>query len=136
MWPNDVVGTLDQQTSQIGVAGLRDAELRVPITGLTASRSKAEIAPDVATLLEMLLAAQGQHERRSRKVAYAVDLQQRLCLWILRLPELLDLPIVLLDLERHLCDLLDNGAKSLSQAWRLTARLRLAKVPVVDAGMR
>lgn len=57
MWSKDVVDTLDQQTSQIGVAGLRDPELRVPISGLTASRSQAEIAPDTAALLDALLAA-------------------------------------------------------------------------------
>jgi hypothetical protein len=34
MRSKDVVGTLDRQTSQVGVAGLRDPELRVPISGL------------------------------------------------------------------------------------------------------
>jgi hypothetical protein len=62
----DVVGTLDQQTSEIGVAGLGDAELRVPISGLAASRSQAELTPYVAALLKALLAAQGQHEGQSR----------------------------------------------------------------------
>ena len=69
MRSKDGVGALDQQTSQIGVAGLRNPELRVPISGLTASRSQAEIAPDIAALLKSLLAAQSQHERQSRKVA-------------------------------------------------------------------
>jgi hypothetical protein len=62
----DVVGTLDQQTSEIGVAGLGDAELRIPITGLAASRSQTEVAADIATLLEAFLATQGQDERRCR----------------------------------------------------------------------
>jgi hypothetical protein len=48
-------------------------------------------------------------------MTHAVDLQQRLCLRILRLIELLDLTVVLLDLECHLCDLLDNRSNCLSQ---------------------
>lgn len=36
MWPQDVVGALDQQTSQIRVASLGDAELRVAFAGLAA----------------------------------------------------------------------------------------------------
>jgi len=35
MRSKDMVGTLDQQTSEIGVAGVRDAELRIMISGLT-----------------------------------------------------------------------------------------------------
>jgi hypothetical protein len=42
-------GALDQQTSQVGVAGLRDTELSVPIPGLTTARAEAEIAPDIAS---------------------------------------------------------------------------------------
>ena len=115
MRSKDVVGTLDQQTSQIDVTGLGDAELRVAISRLTSSWSQTEIAPHITALLETLLAAQSQHERQSRKVAHAMDLQQRLCLRILRLTELLDLTVVLLDLECHLCDLLDDRSKCLSQ---------------------
>jgi hypothetical protein len=57
MWAKDMVGTLDQQTSQIDVAGLGDTELRITISRLTASRSQSEIAPDVATLLKAFLAS-------------------------------------------------------------------------------
>jgi hypothetical protein len=39
-----------------------DAELRITTSRLTASWSQTELAPDVATLLEALLASQGQHE--------------------------------------------------------------------------
>jgi hypothetical protein len=53
----DVVGTLDQQASEISVAGLGDAELRVSISGLAASRSQAEVAANITTPLEALLAA-------------------------------------------------------------------------------
>jgi len=105
-----MVGTLDQQTSEISVPGLGDAELRVPVTGLAASWSETEVATDIATLLEAFLAAQRQDERRRRDRTNTMDLQQSLRLWILCLAELLDLTVILFDLERHLSDLLKHGA--------------------------
>ena len=110
MRPEDVVGALDQQTSEIGVAGLGDAKLRIPITGLAASRSQTKVAANIATLLEAFLAAQRQDERRRRNRTNTMDLQQSLRLWILCLAELLDLTVILFDLERHLSDLLKHGA--------------------------
>lgn len=127
MRSEDVVGTLDQQTSKIGVAGLGDAELRVSISGLAAPRSQTEVAADVATLLEAFLAPQGQHERCRRDRANTMDLQQRLCLWILGLTELSDLKIVLLDLQCHLGDLLEYGAECLSQTGRHHRQASLRK---------
>ncbi len=38
----DMVGALDQQRSQVDVASLGDAELRVAVPGLAASRPQAE----------------------------------------------------------------------------------------------
>src|ERR1700731_259124 len=125
----DMAGTLDQQTSQVDVAGLRDAELRISIARLTASWSQAEIAPDISTLLEALFASQGQHERQSRQVANTGNLQRCLCLWILRLAELLDLTVVLLDLERHLGDLLEHRPERLPETWRHNCQAALGKTP-------
>jgi hypothetical protein len=50
-----VVGTLDQQRPKVDVVGLGDAELRVAVAGLAASRSQAELAADIATQLEAFL---------------------------------------------------------------------------------
>jgi hypothetical protein len=55
-----MVGTLDQQRTKIHVASLGDAELWVAIPGLTAFRSQAEVAADIATSLEAFLASQGK----------------------------------------------------------------------------
>ena len=55
VWSEDVVGALDQQTSEIGVASLGDAELRIAFTGLAASWPQAEIAAYVTTSPETLL---------------------------------------------------------------------------------
>jgi hypothetical protein len=92
--------------------------LRVSITGLTAPWSQAEIAASIPTSPKALLVPQGQHIGQSRDVTNTVDLQQCLCLRIRRLSELLNLSIVLLDLDRHLCDLLEHWTKGLCQPWR------------------
>ena len=39
MRSQDVVGALDQQTSEVRVAGMGDAKLRIMISGLTSTRS-------------------------------------------------------------------------------------------------
>jgi hypothetical protein len=54
-----MVGALNQETSQIDVAGLRDPELRIAISGLTASWSQTEIATHILTSLEAFLVPKG-----------------------------------------------------------------------------
>ena len=127
MRSEDVVGTLDQQTSEISVPGLGDAELRVPITRLAASRSQTEIATDIATLLKSFLAAESQDERGRGDGTNTMDLQKSLCLWILCLSKLLDLTVVRLDLERHLSDLLEHWAECLGQSGRHHSQASLRK---------
>src|SRR5258708_29487805 len=102
MWSEDVVCTLDQQTSKIGIASLGDAELWIALAGLTASWSQAEIAAHVTTSVEAFLIAQSQNEGESGDVPNTVNLHERLGLWILSLCQLLDLAIVLLDLQCRL----------------------------------
>jgi hypothetical protein len=55
MRSEDVVRTLDQQTSEIGVASLGDTELWIVFAGLTASWSQAEISAQVTTSAEAFL---------------------------------------------------------------------------------
>ena len=59
------------------MAGLGDAELRVAVPGLAASRPQAEVAADIATPLEAFLAAKRQDIGQRRELADAVDLEQR-----------------------------------------------------------
>src|ERR1039458_8799738 len=59
VWPDDVVGALDQQLSQVPVAGLGDSKLWVAVARLAASRPQAEGAAYIATSLEALLVSQG-----------------------------------------------------------------------------
>lgn len=56
-----------------------------------------------------------------------VNVQQRLRLRILCLAELLDLAVILLDLQRHVSDLLKNRAESLSQSGRHRRRATLSE---------
>jgi hypothetical protein len=124
-----MVGTLDQLASQIDVAGFCDAELRISIAGLATSRSQAQIATDVSTSLKALLASQAQHIGKSRDVAHTEDLQQCLCLRLFGLSELLNLPIVLLDLDRHLRDLFEHRTERLRQTGRHGCQAALCKTP-------
>ena len=94
--PKHMVGALDQQRAQIDVAGLGDAELRIALAGLAATRSQAEITANIATSLEPFLAAQRQHVSQGRELTDAVDLDQRLRLWILGLRQPLDQPVICL----------------------------------------
>jgi hypothetical protein len=104
----DMVRALDQETSQINVACFSNAELRIAIARLAASWSQAQIAASVPTSLESFLVPQGQNIGQRGNVADALNLQQSLRLGVLRLREFEDLPIVLLDLESHLRDLLEH----------------------------
>jgi hypothetical protein len=67
VWPDDVVGTFNQQLPQVPVTGFGDTKLRVAVAGLTASRPQAEIIVDIPTSLETFLAAKRQHVRQWRK---------------------------------------------------------------------
>src|ERR1700727_1344257 len=103
-----VVGTLDQQATEIDVASLGDAELRISVARLAASWPQAQVAANIATSLEPFLAPQRQDIRQCRELADTVDLDQRLRLRILRFSEALDGAIVMLDLHRHLRNLFEH----------------------------
>src|ERR1017187_7776941 len=81
---------LDQQSTQIDVASLGDAELWVVVPGLAASRPQTEITAHIPASLEAFLAAQCQNIGQRCELANAVHLEQCLRLRILRLGELLD----------------------------------------------
>ena len=55
MSSEDMIGALDEQGSEIDIARLGDAELRISLTGLAAPRSESEIATNVPTSLERSL---------------------------------------------------------------------------------
>lgn len=118
MRSKDVVGAFDQQTSEVRVAGLGDAKLRIVVSGLAALRLKAEITTDITALLEPLLTSQGKDEGESRDGTDAVNLLQGLRLRIFRLADLLDLAIVLLDPEGHLGDLFEHRVQRLRESRR------------------
>ncbi len=118
MWPQDVVGALDQQTSQIGIAGLGDAELRIAFARLTAFWPEPKIATNVSTTSEPTLIPERQHEGKRGDVADSMNRHHGLGLGILGLSQPLDIPVVLLDLERHLRDLGKDRIECQLQPWR------------------
>ncbi len=72
MRPEDMIGALDQQRPEVDIAGLGDAELRVVVPRLAASRPQAEVTAHIATSLEAFLAAQCQDIRQCRELADAI----------------------------------------------------------------
>ena len=118
MRSQDVVGTLNQQASQIRVAGLGDTELRIAFSGLAAFWSEAKVAAHISTSIESCLISERQDESKSGDVADSMNRHHGLCLGILGLSQPLDIPIVLLDLQRHLCNLGEDRTESQLQSWR------------------
>ena len=94
MSPKHVIGALHQQATEVDVARLGDAELRISLSGLAAFRPQAEIAAHIATSLETFFASQSQDIRQCRELAYSIDLEERLCFRIFLLRQLLDRPVV------------------------------------------
>ena len=127
MRSKDVIGALDQQASEISVAGMGDAELRIVISGLTSPWSQAQVATHIATSSEPLLAAERQHEGQGGEVADTMNLQQSLRLRTYSLAELLDLPVILLDLHCHLRDLLEHRPECLCQSRRHDSEAALSE---------
>jgi hypothetical protein len=122
-----MVAALNQQGSQIDVAGLGDAELRIAVSGLAASRPQAEIAAHVPTSLEALLVAQRQDIGQSSKLAYAIDLDQCLGLDVVGLGKLLNEAIVVLNLHRQGCDLFEHRTECLHKSRREDLHASLCK---------
>ena len=113
----EMIGALDEQGSEIDVARLGDAELRISLAGLAAPRSQAEIAANISASLEALFASQGQDIRQRRELAHSIDLGQSHSLRVLGFSQLLDRPVICLDLQGHVGDLLEHRAKRLNQTW-------------------
>src|ERR1700733_9599232 len=118
MPPKNVIGTLHQQAAEVDVPSLGDTELGVSLSGLTPFRPQAEIATHIATSLETFFASQGQDIGQRRELANPIDLEKRLCLAIFRLNQLLDRAMVLFDLHRPVCDLLEHRSERPSKTWR------------------
>lgn len=64
MRSKDVIGTLDQEASEVSIAVLGNTKLRIVVSGLTAFRLQSEITTHISALLELLLASHGEHEVR------------------------------------------------------------------------
>ena len=116
--PQDVVGALDQQTSEIRVASLGDAELRIAFAGLAAFWTEPKIAAYVPAAPESCPVAKRQNEGKRGDVTDSMDRHHGLGLAILGLGHALDLAIILLDLESHLRDLSENWTERQLESWR------------------
>ena len=70
-----------------------------------------------------------QNEGKRGDVADAMDRHHGLCLGVLGLSQALDLPVVLLDLERHLGDLGQDRTHCQLQPWRHRSMASLGEAP-------
>jgi hypothetical protein len=100
----------------------------VSFAGLTASWPQAEIAAHITTSPEAFFVAERENEGQSGDVPDTVDLQQSLGLRILRLCQLLDQAIIVLDLGRHLRDVLKHRTER-----RLKTRRHDREAPFSEA---
>ena len=71
-----MVRALDQQSSQVGVTGFGNSQLRVMAARLIASRPQSDIATDIATLLKSMLVSDGEHKGDGRECANRVEMEK------------------------------------------------------------
>lgn len=77
-WAEDVVGAVDEETAQLGVAGFGDGELLVGLAGLVASGDESEVGADVAGAGESLGVFEGEDEAEGGDGADTGDLLEAL----------------------------------------------------------
>jgi hypothetical protein len=131
-----MVGALDEEASQVDVAGLRDPELRIAIARLTPSWSQTEKAADIPTSLEALFVPQGQHVGQCCNVTNFVDLSGG---WVSGYSVCVSSRIcrsycLTLSVICAICS--STGPRACTSPGGMTARLRLAKHRVDEAGIR
>jgi hypothetical protein len=108
---DDMVGAFDQELAEISIAGFCDSKLRIAVTRLASTRSQSQVAADVAASLKSLFLSQRQHEGQRCQMANPIYLDQGLCLRVGSLDKLFDRSVVLLDLHRHISDLMEQRAQ-------------------------
>ena len=105
-----MVGAFDQELAEIAIAGLCNAELGIAVPGLASAWSQAKIAANISASLETLFITQGKHEGQCGQMSDAIDLDQRLCLRISSPRKFFNRQVVLLDLHRHVSNLVEQRA--------------------------
>lgn len=122
-----MIGTFDQKLTEIAIAGLCNAELGIAVPRLASAWSQTEITANISASLETLFIAQGEHKGQCCEMSNAINLDQRLCLRISSPRKLFDRHVVLLDLHRHVSNLVERRAECFSQAWREHGQASLGK---------
>ena len=93
-WSQDVLRSLHQQRSQIGIAFFADMQLRLAPPRVAPSRLQAQITTHVPTFTKAMRIFQRQQERQRDQRAYALDLLQQRHLRITLLCQILDALVV------------------------------------------
>ncbi len=104
----DVVRRANEKTSEVGVAGLGDSQLRIEIAGLAVSRTQSEVGSDRTTALESLRILQGQNVTQRRQRSDSRDLAQQLRFWVALRGQMFDLRVEPLDLQAQSRDRVEH----------------------------
>src|SRR5215472_11971594 len=104
-WPQDMLRSLYQQSSQIRIALFADVQLRLALSRVSSSRLQSQIAAHVATLAEAMRVSQRQQEGQRDQCAYPLDLLQHLHLRITHFRQRFDPVVVLCDALTQRLDL-------------------------------
>src|SRR6266404_3951591 len=99
----NVLRSLYQQGSQIGVAFLTDVHLRLALSGVSSSGLQSQVAAHVAVFAKTMRILQRQQERQRDQRAHSLHLLQReiACLRQLSASKCLDGPVCSLELLQY-----------------------------------
>lgn len=92
------MGGRDEQTTQIGIASLSDAQLRVFIAGLISPRDKAQSWTHLPAPAEAIGIFKCEDEGQGSEWAHAADPTEQLGLWVAFAAKLFDLLVIGFDL--------------------------------------
>jgi hypothetical protein len=88
-----VLGTLDQEHTQVTITGFGNSQLWISFAGLLLSRSQSQVAAHLAAASKSFFVTDRQHESESRQRAHTRYLLQDSCFWILGIGQLFHLPV-------------------------------------------
>jgi hypothetical protein len=108
--------TSHKRFSEIAIAGLGDAQLRIVLTRLRTSWPKSEVAAHIPALGESRGTSECEDVAQRGERAYAIDPQQNQRLRIFGIRELLDERVILLDLPGQRCDLAQRRSENLGNS--------------------
>lgn len=118
------MGALDEQSSQVSVAGLRDPELGITAARLAAPGPKAQKTSCITAFTESVLIFEREYKGQSRQRTHAMNLLESNRFRILCFGKLLDLIVEVHDLSSQSIDQCEQRTNGIFQVlWQSVQRL-------------